>query len=286
LKVLSQLRESGSCDETALAMLRDLSIPLENSGSQLQDDLSRHVAVLREDISQAAISRANHVAKIKATQASMDAASQAQQKGAESLDKAQSESAACESAATEAARRLKQQKTLSAQSIKALRVAHQQLTEFRQGGLAAFKNMAREIEQKTGTCLAGDSCTKQMDAPATPPQLDAEMAEAAELGTPIIDRSNRQAVIRRRSAALPLQYFSRLSLLKRRSSMLANRAAFQGVAGHENNPDSDDDAGKDAEESKTKGVDRIAERPTDVPTPSRNSTGNAVPHEDTTARYS
>jgi hypothetical protein len=283
LKILSHMSEDVSCEESLRGMLRDLSIPVEQFGSQLQDGLSRHIVLLREAVSQAALARANLVAKIKSVQASMDAATQTQQTGAESLAKAQSESAVCEAAATEAGRRLKQQKTLNSQNIKALRVAHQQLTEFRQGGFAAFKSIAHEIDQQNGTCLVGDSCVKQADPLATPPQLDTELAEASDFGTPIIDRSNRQAVMRRRSAALPLQYFSRLSLLKRRSSMLANRTALQAVAGQQNNAGCDDDAGEDAGKPMPKSDGRFVERPSDVPTPSRNSTGSAVQHEDAVA---
>merc|ERR1712139_728874 len=148
------------------------------------------------------------------------------------------------------------------------------------GPRTAFKDIVAQIEQRNGIRLLGE--TNAMEVQKAP--SDAELAVVAELkkdmaaycGSPVIDRRQRQAVLRRRSAALPMGSFSRLSLMARRSSMVARKlsmdskemnAGFTKTAPTKTrSEDSDGDGPEDAEMEQAS--DAVAEA-LDVPTPNR-----------------
>jgi hypothetical protein len=107
--------------------------------------------------------------------------------------------------------------------------------------------------------------------------LDDEQSnqEPSELtGTPVIDRSQPQAILRRRSAALPMKFFSRLSLMSRRQSVAARQQKAEDDV-EENNASNTDVGTDDADMAEKSQYAQDAEtvRPTDVPTPSRSSLG-------------
>jgi hypothetical protein len=289
LKILSCMGEDGSCDEDTQAMLRDLSITTENS-EPLSSVLSVRVESLRKAVSQSGVARADHVAKVKATQAHINATNDAQQVAAEMLATSQKESSECEANVNDAARQSRQQKKLTNQAIKEMRASLKQLTEFKKGALDAFKGIVSAVEQKHGTRIL-EVCTdvkqEEVDDVVVPPEEmaeDAEMADEAEketaspthVGTPVIDRSQRQAFLRRRSAALPGSFFGRLSFMKRRSSILANKKTVDTEVAKKIEADDADTIGHDAEDAQSTKDDQADDGPTDTPAPSLDTTGHDV----------
>jgi len=290
-EALAKMGEDDRCEEVVRAMLRDLSFPLDrlDDWSQVQSELSDRITMLRGVVSQAGKSRKELVAKLKACQTGIDGAREKQQTSEAALKEAQSECDKYVATLKEAAGNYTQQKKITSQTAKAYRAAQDRVSHFQEGALAAFKEIARDIEQRHEVnFLVLNTPAQEETLPSSDLQLETtDQTEATDksklelVGTPIIDRSKRDAVLRRRSAALPLQFFSRKSLIDRRASIARaslSTKSFKSCG-------SDSDAGDAIMESEQSNVEvnknctdqedcNTIEALTDVPTPHRNSLGS------------
>jgi hypothetical protein len=115
--------------------------------------------------------------------------------------------------------------------VKAWNTAQNQLEEFQTGPNAAFKSIIHEIQQHYGICISftdqSSPVKEEASSQASELKVPIELSEDknavpvqhVHVGTPVIDRKQRQAILRRRSAVLPVYCFNRLSLVARRSSV-------------------------------------------------------------------
>jgi hypothetical protein len=195
----------------------------------LEGEICRRLATLSDTISKAALGRVALAAELKVAQASLDAANHKQKSCAVALAQTQSERNDRISFLKVKAQTLKHHKTIVAQRVRTWHAAQKNLADFQKGARAAFQDFATEIEKQHGICILGDSTAiiKERQSSTAEAAIVAELEKDMKLycGSPVIDRRQRQAVIRRRSAALPSSSFARLSLMARRSSMVARPAS-------------------------------------------------------------
>lgn len=206
----------------------------------LEGELCQRLALLDETVSTAAVARAALAASFHNVQTGLDAANEKQQACAMALARIQSEWHERVGIMKAKAQTVKQQKVLVNQKARALQIAQRSLSEFQKVPHAAFKDIIAEIEQQHGIRILDEKSTMKAEAaPKFSPEskIAAEIEQGREMALaqllqgviPVIDRRQRQAVIRRRSAALPEYCFSRRSLMARRSSMVANSRASMGI---------------------------------------------------------
>jgi len=195
----------------------------------LEGELCQRLAMLTGVISRAAVARVTLVADVKSSQRSLDAANATQQASTAALAQSQADLNANVGVLKAKSLTLKQQKSIVAQTLKAWHTAQKHLVEFQQGAHTSFTHIVKEIEKRHGTPILKDIAgAMEEDGALFAPEFEVgvgrhEGKSLAECGTPVIDRQQRQAFLRRRSALLPPSSFGRLSLMARRSSVAAKR---------------------------------------------------------------
>jgi chromosome segregation ATPase len=228
-EALGSMEADNPCEEAIRTMLRELSFPLDrlDDWSQVKSELSDRITMLKGVVSQAGKSRKELAAKVKASQIGVDVAREKQQTSQAALKEGQSECDKCATTLKDAVDKHSQQKKITTQIAKAYRSAQECVSHFQEGALAAFKEIARDIEQRHEVSfLVVNAPAQEETLPSSNLQLEpCEKKEAIDKskleasGTPVIDRSKRDAVLRRRSAVLPAWGFSRKSLMSRRASL-------------------------------------------------------------------
>jgi hypothetical protein len=316
-EALAKMAEDDRSEETVRALLRELSFPVDNlqDWSKVQSEVSDRITMLRDVVSQAGKSRKELVAKLKVCQAGVDGAREKQQAREAALTEAQSDCEKRAAALKEAAGSYTMMKKILSQTTKAYRAAQDSVFRFQEGALAAFQEIAREIEQQHEVSfLMVNTHAPEEHLPLLSSQRETprkavvalscggialradeqacDKSNVEKMGTPVIDRSKRDAVLRRRSAILPLNSFARKSLLPRRASVVRTSSSHETKSFKSCGSDSDaEDATAESEangmevdksgtqqvpvnksEEECNTIDGLA----DVPTPQRNSIGSAA----------
>lgn len=232
--VLAQISESGLCTESSLETLRELTpAPSDlDDMAKLEGELSQRIAALNESVSTKALARIEQSAQLKAAQASLDAAAEKHKTCADALARAQAEKHERASAVKTLTRTRKQQKVIVAQAIERFHAAQKLLLDFQRKALGPLKTIISEVEQRHGVCInaSSEEAAAKAEQASTIPASEPLVAEPGvvhsapimrheKTSIPVIDRRQHQAVLRRRSAALPMGSFARLSLMARRSSL-------------------------------------------------------------------
>lgn len=246
-------RMGGASEESALAMLREFAldwtgeslewrsrldtnwIGLELSPEKLDNltllegELCQRLAMLTGVISKAAVARQALVADTNSSQKRLDAANVTQRECEAALAQSRTECHERVGILEANSVSLNQQKSIVARTLKTWHTALKQLMEFEQGAHTSFKHIVKEIEKRHGAPIVKDipvAMEEDVALLAAESELGVDWLEGkglAECGTPVIDRQQRRAFLRRRSALLPPSCFGRLSLMARRSSVAAKR---------------------------------------------------------------
>jgi hypothetical protein len=227
--------ETSNASETlALARLQEACAGWALSPTKLENitllegEICQRLGTLNETISKAAVARVSLAAGVANAETSLRTAKEHHQACSAALAQAKKKQQVFANVLKSKAQLLKEQQTTVGLTVRAWQRAQRSLTDFHKGPGNAFKDLSSEIEQQHGINLIDD-----ITASSPAAELEAKKNLQMELfpqGTPVIDRRQHQAILRRRSAALPTSCYRRLSSMARRSSMLARRVEADKVA--------------------------------------------------------